>query len=138
MKTINSVVLVLAAGVLFFVSAEQIPAGPSQYSRSRSSDPIFANSLADGGCVRMKHSPVLGLNIPIAVQIDGVEAGAFAKGHVYERYLTPGRHTVYASRPSRQSDTWIGTLEVRRGETYSFVVCCTPAQVFLEPVSRVD
>src|SRR5450432_1914385 len=47
MKTINSVVLVLAVGMLFFASAKHITAGQSQYSRS--SDPIFANSLADGG-----------------------------------------------------------------------------------------
>jgi len=136
MKTINSVVLVLAIGVLFFVSAKQVNAGPSQYSRS--SDPTFANSLADGGRVRMKHSPVLGLNIPIAVWIDGVQAGAFAKGHVYQQYLTPGRHTVYASRPRRLSDSWYGTLDIRRGETYSFVVKCTVNHVILQPVGRVD
>ena len=86
----------------------------------------------------MKHSPVLGINIPIAVRIDGVQAGAFAKGHVYERYLTPGRHEVYASRPRRPSDSWYGTLDVRPGETYSFVVNCTPNRVILQPVSRVD
>ncbi len=136
MKTINSVVLVLAAGVLFFASAKQITAGQSRYSRS--SDSIFANSLADGGRIRMKHSPVLGLNIPIAVRIDGVQAGAFAKGHVYQQYLTPGRHTLSASRPMRISDSWHGTLDVRRGETYSFVVSCTPAHVILQPVSRID
>lgn len=136
MKTINSVVLVLVAGVLSFAGAKHITAGQSQYPRS--SDAIFANSLADGGRIRMKHSPVLGINIPIAVRIDGVQAGAFAKGHVYEQYLTPGRHTVSASRPSRQSDTWYGTLDVRRGETYSFVVKCTPYRVILVPVSRVD
>ena len=54
----------------------------------------------------MKHSPALGINIPIAVWIDGRQAGAFAKGHVYERYLAPGRHTIYASRPSRWSDQY--------------------------------
>src|SRR5438477_9204653 len=123
MKTINSVVLVLV-GVLFFASASRITAGRSQYSRSR--DTTFANSLADGGRLRMKHSPVLGINIPIAVWIDGVQAGAFAKGHVYEKYLTPGRHNLYASRPGRLSDSWYGTLDMRRGETYSFVVKCTP------------
>src|ERR1700680_616954 len=95
MKTINSVVLVLAVGVLFFASAKHTTAGQSPYSRSR--DTIFANRLADGGCIRMKHSPVLGINVPIAVWIDGVQAGAFAKGHLYEKYLTPGRHTLYAS-----------------------------------------
>ena len=86
----------------------------------------------------MKHSPVLGINIPIAVWIDGVQAGAFAKGHVYERYLTPGRHDVYASRPGRLCDSWHGTLDVRPGETYSFVVKCTPNRVILKPVSRID
>jgi hypothetical protein len=135
MKTINSVVLVLA-GVLFFANAKDSTAGQSQYSRS--SDTTFANSLADGGRIRMKHSPVLGINIPIAVWIDGVMAGAFAKGHVYEQYLTPGRHQVSASRPMRQYDTWHGTIDIRRGETYSFVVSCTPNHVILEPVSRVD
>jgi hypothetical protein len=136
MKTIKSFGLVLAAGVLFFASAKDMTAGQSRYSRS--SDSIFANSLADGGRLRMKHSPALGLNIPIAVRIDGVEAGAFAKGHVYQRYLTPGRHTVYASRPMRISDSWYGTLDVRRGETYSFVVMCTPNHVILQPVRRID
>jgi hypothetical protein len=136
MKTINSVVLVLAVGVLFFASAKHITAAQLQYSRPR--DTIFANSLADGGRVRLKHSPVLGINIPIAMRIDGVNAGAFAKGHVYERYLTPGRHTLYASRPMRQSDSYYGTLDVRRGETYSFVVKCNPYRVFLLPVSRID
>jgi hypothetical protein len=86
----------------------------------------------------MKHSPVLGINIPIAVRIDGAQAGVFAKGHVYERYLAPGRHTLHASRPGRPSDSWYGTLDVRPGETYSFVVKCTPGQVLLLPVSRID
>jgi hypothetical protein len=86
----------------------------------------------------MKHSPVLGINIVVAVRIDGVQAGAFAKGHVYERYLAPGRHTIHASRPNRPSDSWYGTLDVRPGETYPFVVYCTPAQVILQPVGRID
>src|SRR5205085_2940775 len=136
MKRLNSVVLVLTTGALLFASANQIAARQSQYLHSR--DAIFATGLADGGRVVMKHSPALGINIPIAVWIDGVQAGAFAKGHVYERYLTPGRHDLYASRPGRQSDSWFGTLDVRPGETYSFVVKCTPSQVYLLPVSRID
>ena len=129
-------VLFLAVAGLFFASARHVTAG--QYKHSRSRDGIFANSLADGGRIRLKHSPVLGLNIPIAIRIDGVNAGAFAKGHVYQRYLTPGRHDLSASRPMKQSDTWYGTLDVRRGETYSFIVKCNPYQVFLLPVSRIN
>jgi hypothetical protein len=135
MKTIKSFGLVLV-GVMCFASAQHVSAG--QYRYSRSSEGIYANSLDDGGRIRMKHSPVLGINIPIAIRIDGVNAGAFAKGHVYQRYLTPGRHYVHASRPMRQSDSWYGPIDVRRGETYSFVVKANPYRVFLEPVGRVD
>ena len=136
MKTTKLVVLISAVSLLLFASTKQSAAEQRQYSRS--GDTIFANSLADGGCIRMKHSPVLGINIPIAVRIDGVVAGAFAKGHVFQQYLTPGRHQVSASRPSRHSDTWHGTIDVRRGETYSFVVSCTPAHVILSPVGRFE
>ena len=128
MKRVNSsvVVLVVIMCALLFTGANRSGAGQSEYSRG------------GDGLLRMKHSPVLGINIPIAVWIDGEMAGAFAKGHVYERYLTPGRHEVYASRPRRPSDSWYGTLDVRAGETYSFVVKCTPGQVILQPVSWVN
>src|SRR4030081_1603997 len=125
MKRLNSVLLVVVVAALSFASANQSVAGQSEYSRPE-------------GLLRMKYSPVLGINVPIAVWIDGVQAGAFAKGHVYGRYLPPGRHDLYASRPGRLSDSWYGTLDVRPGETYSFVVKCTPYRVILLPVSRVD
>ena len=134
MKRSNFVVLVLTACALWFAS----PSAARQSHYSRSSDATFASSLADGGRIRMKHSPVLGINIAIAVWIDGVQAGAFTKGHVYERYLTPGRHDVYASRPGQLYDSWYGTLDVRPGETYSFVVSCTPNHVILQRVSRIN
>ena len=129
MKRVNAfaVVLVLTAVAVFVTGAKQCVAGQSEYY-SRGAD----------GLLRMKHSPVLGINIPIAVWIDGHEAGAFAKGHVYERSLSPGRHTIYASRPSKISDSFYGTLDVRPGETYSFIVKCTPYRVHLIPVSRID
>ena len=120
-----SVVVVLAVGALWFASADQSGAGQSEYSGGEA-------------ILQLKHSPVLGLNIPIAVWIDGMQAGAFTKGHLYERTLTPGRHTLYASRPSRMSDSFYGTLDVRPGETYSFVVKCTVGQIHLVPVSRFD
>jgi len=125
MKRVNFGVLLVAVGALLFGTAKQSGAGPSEYSRPE-------------GILKMKHSPVLGINIPIAVWIDGVQAGVFAKGHVYQRYLTPGRHDLYASRPSRASDSWHGTLDVRPGETLSFVVYCTVGNIILQPVGRID
>ena len=128
MKRVNSslVVIVVTACALLFTSANLSAARQFEYSRS------------SDGRLRMKHSPVLGINIPIAVWIDGMPAGSFGKGHVFERYLTPGRHVLYAARPGRLYDSWHGTLDVRPGRTYSFVVKCTPNQVILKPVSRVD
>ena len=129
MKRLNStvVVLVLSVGALFFAGAKQSMGGPSEYY-----------SRGANGVLRMKHSPVLGINIPIAVWIDGVQSGAFAKGHVYERSLAPGRHDLYASRPGQLYSSFYGTLDVRPGETYSFVVKSTPNQLYLIPVGRID
>ena len=120
-----SVILALAVSALFVAAANLSVAGES-YSRG-------AN-----GVLRMKHSPTLGLNIPIDVWIDGQRAEAFAKGHVFERALSPGRHDLYAARPGQPSNSFYGTLDVRPGETYSYVVKATPNQIYLVPVSRID
>lgn len=125
MKRLNSTIVVAAVVALLVASANQLTAGPSEYSRP-------------DGVLRIKHSPVLGINIPIAVWIDGVQSGAFAKGHVYERSLAPGRHDLYASRPGQLYSSFFGTLDVRPGETYSFVVKSTPNQLYLVPVGRID
>jgi hypothetical protein len=125
MKRAKFVIVVSMVVALLVASASQITAGQSKHSRP-------------DGILRMKHSPVLGINIPIAVWIDGVQAGVFAKGHVYQRSLAPGRHDLYASRPGQLSNSFHGKLDVRPGETYSFVVKATPNQIYLIPVSRID
>jgi len=135
MKTIKAFALAAAAGVLFFATAKDMTAGQHRYSRY--SDLNYANINAADGRIRMKHSPALGINIPLSVRIDGRNAGAFAKGHVYERYLTPGPHYVTVSRPKYEFDTWRGTIDVRRGETYSFVVKATTNEIVLVP-SRIE
>ena len=126
MKRPSLIALIVATCALLFPAAPKISAAQSEYSR------------ASDGVLRIKHSPVLGINIPITVWINGALEGPFAKGHVFERSLAPGRHTIYASRPSRPSHSYYGTLDVQPGETYSFVVKCTPNQVHLVPVSRID
>ena len=126
MKRSNPIVLIVAVCALLFPAARQVSAGQSEYYRS------------GDAVLRMKHSPVLGINIPITVYINGALEGAFAKGHVFQRSLAPGRHTIHASRPARPSHSFFGTLDVRPGETYSFVVKCTPNQVYLVPVSRIN
>lgn len=126
MKTLKLSALLLSVCALFFGSANRSSAGQDYYSRG------------GDGVIRMKHSPVLGINIPIDVWIDGRRSGVFAKGHVFERALAPGRHEIYASRPGQLFSSYFGTLDVRPGETYSFVVKSTPNRVYLIPVSRID
>jgi hypothetical protein len=128
MKSPSSIVVVLVLSVcaLFFATANRSGAGQSTYSRG-----------ADG-VLRMKHSPTLGINIPIAVWIDGQQSGVFARGHVYERSLSPGRHSVYASRPGQLYASFYGMLDVQPGQTYSFVVKSNSNQIYLIPVGRID
>ena len=61
MKKLNSAVVVFVLTVcgLFFASASQSVAGPSQ-----------SNSRGANGVLRMKHSVTLGINIPIDVWIE--------------------------------------------------------------------
>ena len=55
----------------------------------------------------------------------------------HEHALSAGKHTVKVVRTGR-SDSWTGTMDVRAGETKSFVVKVSPDQVYLDPVSRID
>ena len=126
MKRIKFVVLA-AVSALLLASATQSVAGPSQYY-----------SRGATGTLRMKHSPTLGINIPIDVWIDGRHAEAFARGHIFERQLSPGRHELYASRPGQIWSSFNGTLDVQPGVTYSFVVKSTPNHVYLVPVGYVN
>ena len=81
MKIKSSLVLV-GIGLLFLAGAQQMAAAQPKDPPSKG---IYANSLADGGSIRLKHSPVTGMNITISISIDGVYAGTFSKGHVFER-----------------------------------------------------
>ena len=123
MKKVAFVVLFVAS--LFVASAAQSVGAQADHSPKGS------------GLIRMKHSPTVGMNVTFAVYIDGPKAGVFSRGHVFERALSAGRHTIRVVRTGR-SDSWTGTLDIRAGETKSFVVKVSPDAVHLDPVSRID
>src|SRR4051812_31456490 len=129
MKKLSSTfaVLVLTVGALFVAGAMQCGAGQSTYY-----------SRGANGVLRMKHSPTLGINIPIAVWIDGHQSGVFTRGHVYERALEPGRHSLYASRPGHLYASCFGMLDVLPGETYSCVGKRISNQIYLFPTARIE
>jgi len=137
MKRLNLSVgiLALVVCVIFFASVKESAA--RQPKAAPLSEGTYAHGLADGGCLRIKHSPALGQNVAVVMTIDHQLAGSFTRGHVYERFLTPGRHTITAGRNGRNIDTWHGHLDVERGHTYSFVVKYNADQMFLVPTAAV-
>ncbi len=137
MKRLNSsvAVLVLAVCAVFFAGANQSAA--RQPKAPPAAEGTYANGLADGGALRIKHSPALGQNVAVVMTIDRQLAGSFTRGHIYQRFLTPGRHAITASRNGRNIDTWFGNLDVQRGQTYSFVVKYNASQLHLVPTAEV-
>jgi hypothetical protein len=128
--------LILTVCALLFVGSTQTIYA-RDYEPSRRGHSIFATGAADGGRLIIKRSPVLGYNVPITVWIDGELAGAFVWGHTYDRYITPGRHLLVAE-PNLLRGDWHGILDVRPGQTYTFIASITPKQLILElaPSSR--
>jgi hypothetical protein len=57
------------------------------------------------------------------------------RGQNYERYINPGRHLVVAS-PNHLGDDSRVTLDVRRGQTYCYVVSYSNRQATLTPARQ--
>ncbi len=121
MKQLRSSVSVLrlAIGALLIASTHQ-SVKASDKDSSNPSGAIFANSATDGGHLVIRRSPSLGHNVTIYLSIDGQLAGTLTRGRTFDRYITPGRHVLTATPKRSSRSEWQGTLEVRRGETYSY------------------
>lgn len=125
-------VLRLAICGLLLASASQ-SVDASENNSSNASGAIFATSAADGGRLFIQRSPVLGRNVSITITIDGKPAGTLTWGRTYDRYIAPGRHILTAS-PNRSRGAWQGTLNVHRGETYSYSASFNVSKLVLTPV----
>ena len=90
-------------------------------------------SADDGGRFRIGYSPTLGINLGLVVRIDGREAGAFTRGHIYQTNLRPGRHYINLSPTGRDWGDLQMTLDVRRGQTYSYIAKYNRYKVLLIP-----
>jgi hypothetical protein len=125
-------VLRLALGALLIASANQ-SADARDKNSPNPSGAIFATSAADGGRLFISRSPVLGDNVGISLRIDGQVAGTLMRNRTFDRYITPGRHILTASPTG--GGVWQGTLDVRRGETYSYTASYNVYKIVLTPVS---
>lgn len=115
------------------IFAAFIAAG-SQSLHARDNNLIFAATAANGGHLVIKRSPVLGDNVSVTVTIDGKPAGTVRRGGAFESHLTPGRHELMVS-PNRLGTPWRTTLDVRAGQTYSYVASYSVNKFVLTRVS---
>jgi hypothetical protein len=122
----------VALCALFIASANQSVNARESNSPNRSGA-IFATSAADGGRLVIQRSPVLGYNVSISLQIDGRSAGTLVRG-TYERFITPGPHTLTAS-PNISGGEWHGALNVVAGKTYFYNATYKVNKLVLTPVS---
>lgn len=128
LPSIFSIVVSRVAICMLLVVATQ-----SLFAReAASSKGIFATGAADGGRLIIKRSPVMAHNAAVTIMIDGKPAGTLSRNSGYDRYITPGVHTLTAS-PNRSGDPWHGTLNVRAGETYSYTASYNVNKVVLTP-----
>jgi hypothetical protein len=125
-------VLRLAICALLIACANQ-SANARDNNSPNPSGAIFATSAADGGRLFIRRSPTLGDNVAVSLRIDGKVAGTLMRHRTFDRYITPGRHTLTATASS--SGAWQGTLDVRSGETYSYTASFNVNKIVLTPVS---
>jgi hypothetical protein len=116
--TYANVALGLTIGALLFASATQRVNAKENHS-SNPTGAIFATSLANGGRLYIQRSPTLGANVSIALRIDGKAVGSLVRNHTYDKYITPGRHTLTAT-PNRSGGSWQGTMDVKAGLNYVY------------------
>jgi hypothetical protein len=125
-STLPIPILLLLLSVLLMASAPQ---------NLQASDSIFAKTATDGGRLLISRSPTMGRNVTVNLTIDGKPAGSLTWGRTYDRFITPGRHTLTAT-PGRTGSAWHGTLDVRAGQTYSYSAAYTVSKIVLTPQTR--
>ena len=89
---------------------------------------------AEDGRLVIRYSPTLGMNVTLFMRIDGQAAGGISRNHIYKRDLSPGIHRITVRNNGRLFDEFHMTLNVRPGQTYSFLAKHPPEQLVLEPV----
>jgi hypothetical protein len=136
MKKVSVPVTVLRVALYaLLIAAANHSVKARETDSSNASGAIFATSPSHGGRLIVNRSPTLGHNIGVTLTIDGQLAGSITRGRTFDRYITPGRHTLGAS-PGRGRTPWHGTLNVRAGETYTYTASYHVNKLELTPVSR--
>jgi hypothetical protein len=95
--------------------------------------PAIAAGPANSGHLIIKRSPAMGRNLSVTIRINGKLGGLLSWHRTFETDLTPGRHSISAE-PSQFAQQWHGTVDVRPGQTYSYMAYYTLNRLVLKEV----
>ena len=82
----------------------------------------FGQPVKDDARLIVRRIPNLGYNVIVDLYVDGVAVPPIEYGRTYEGLLPAGRHvlSVLPTPSPKWSTPWQMTLDVRKGQTYSF------------------
>ena len=121
----NRKALFLMTTCLLFLSGygtSQAMSSDAQSGRVAGAGSAAVQPVTDDARLIVRRIPNLGYNVIVDLYVDGVAVPPIGYGRTYEGFLPPGRHvlSVLPTPSPKWSTPWQMTLDVRKGQTYSF------------------
>ena len=122
----NRNALILTTTCLLFLSIYGTSQAMSSEAQSRRRVAVAGSASAqpvrDDARLIIRRIPNLGYNVIVDLYVDGVAVPPIGYGRTYEGFLPSGRHvlSVLPTPSPKWSTPWQMTLDVRKGQTYSF------------------
>jgi hypothetical protein len=121
----NRNALILITTCLLFLSIYGTSQARSSEAHSRRvtvAGSASVQPLRDDARLIIRRIPNLGYNVIVDLYVDGVAMAPIGYGRTYEGFLPSGRHvlSVLPTPSPKWSTPWQMTLDVRKGQTYSF------------------
>src|SRR5882724_8965371 len=117
--------LVLMTTCLLFLSGygtSRAMSSDAQSGRVAGAGSASVQPVRDDARLIVRRIPNLGYNVIVDLYVDGVAVPPIGYGRTYEGFLPPGRHvlSVLPTPSPKWSTPWQMTLDVRKGQTYTF------------------
>jgi hypothetical protein len=117
--------LILMTTCLLFLSrygTSQAMSSEAQSRRVAVAGSASVQPARDDAHLIIRRIPNLGINVIVDLYVDGVAVAPIGYGHTYEGFLPSGRHvlSVLPTPSPKWSTPWQMTLDVQKGQTYSF------------------
>ena len=122
----NRNALILMTTCLLFLSiygTGQAMSSEAQSRRGAIASSASVRPVRDDARLIIRRIPNLGYNVIVDLYVDGVAVAPIGYGRTYEGFLPSGRHVLSVlptPSPKWPSEAWQMTLDVRKGQTYSF------------------